>query len=383
MLRREAFLAGLWGALGVAVTALGLYFGYELLQAATAVSTPFVAAIVVALLCDPVVDKFQNQVRFTRGRRGPAVALVYVLFLLSFAALVILVVPSLVVQIQNLIQWFAPDSSGKSGFESLRHSANQWLHEHPKLGPVTLPASIDGFIQQYTNQATEAATKTGPKLLGFVLGSFSGLLNIVLIPLLTFFLLMDLSRLRARLLFLLPPRARTLFVGVAGDIGGVFSNYLRGMMQVSLGYMVVATLLFFALTFFLAPDMLGYVLLIGIVSGALYVVPYVGFLGAAATAVTVALVTKASVPTIISSVVLLAVLNFTFDNVVTPRIVGRGVGVHPILGIFALLMGASLFGLWGMLLAYPAAGSIQLVLFRLVPKLAQPTPLLRADSSEV
>jgi predicted PurR-regulated permease PerM len=123
--------------------------------------------------------------------------------------------------------------------------------------------------------------------------------------------------------------------------------------------------------------MLSYVLLIGIVSGALYVVPYVGFLGAAATAVIVALVDGASMPTIIASVVLLAIMNFAFDNVITPRIVGSGVGVHPIVAMFALLVGASLFGLWGMLLAYPAAGSVQVMLFRLFPKLAQPTPELR------
>ena len=70
MLRREAFLAGFWGAVGVASVALLLALGYEILQAAAAVSTPFVAAIVVALLCDPLVDRFQKQVGFTGGKRA-------------------------------------------------------------------------------------------------------------------------------------------------------------------------------------------------------------------------------------------------------------------------------------------------------------------------
>ena len=88
----------------------------------------------------------------------------------------------------------------------------------------------------------------------------------------------------------------------------------------------------------------------------------------------VALVDGAGVPAIFGSVALLAMLNFTFDNVITPRVVGRGMGVHPIVAMFALLVGASLFGLWGMLLAYPAAGSVQVMLFRLFPKISQPTP---------
>jgi predicted PurR-regulated permease PerM len=187
---------------------------------------------------------------------------------------------------------------------------------------------------------------------------------------------MDLGRFRRRLIFLLPTNLRTQFVGVTSDVGEVFSNYLRGMLQVSLAYMATATLLFSLLCLVLAPQMLGYVLLIGIVSGALYIVPYVGFLGAAITAVIVGLVTNVGIPTLIGSVVLLAILNFSFDNIITPKIVGSGVGVHPIVAMFALLVGASLFGLWGMLMAYPMAGSIQVVLFRLFPKLEQPTPEL-------
>ncbi len=369
MARREAFLSGLFGALGVALAALGLFLGYRFLLAATAVSTPFVAALVIALLCDPLVNKFQKHVGFTKGKRAPAVALVFVLFLLSFTALIILVVPSMQEQIEKLVKWVNED-----GLALLQASVNDWLTNHRKLGPLTLPPSIDAYVKQYSTQMTEAAKQLGPKLLSTVIGSFSGLLNVILIPLLTFFLLMDLGRLRRRLIFLLPTRLRIHFVGVTSDVGEVFSNYLRGMMQVSLAYMAVATLLFAGLSLTVAPGMLASALLIGIVSGALYIVPYVGFLGAAATSVIVALVNGAGVPAIIAGVILLAVLNFTFDNVITPRIVGSGVGVNPIVAMFALLVGASLFGLWGMLLAYPAAGSVQVMLFRLFPKLAQPTP---------
>lgn len=351
------------------MAALALFIAYRFLETAVAVSTPFVAALVIALLCDPIVNKFQKYIGFTRGKRAPAVVLVFLLFLLSFTALIIWVVPNLIDQITKLVEWLTGNGLGQ-----IQASVDAWLKQHPKVGPVTLPSSINNLSQQYYDQATTAAKQLGPKLLNAVVGSFSGLLNVILIPLLTFFLLMDLGRFRRRLIFLLPTNLRASFVGVTSEVGEVFSNYLRGMLQVSLGYMATATLLFSVLCLILAPKMLGYVVLIGIVSGALYVVPYIGFLGAAATSVIVALVAGAGTPMIVGGVVLLAVMNFAFDNIITPRIVGSGVGVHPIVAMFALLVGASLFGLWGMLLAYPAAGSVQVVLFRLFPKLAQPTP---------
>ena len=132
MLRREAFLAGFWGGLGVAVAALSLYLGYNFLQAAAAVSTPFVAALVIALLCDPLVSLFQKNVRLTRGRRAPAVALVFALFLLFFVALITLVVPSLITQIENLITWLT-----NNGLMQLQTGVNDWLKKHPHLGPIT------------------------------------------------------------------------------------------------------------------------------------------------------------------------------------------------------------------------------------------------------
>ena len=75
------------------------------------------------------------------------------------------------------------------------------------------------------------------------------------------------------------------------------------------------------------------------------------------------------------------VINQVFDNIVTPRVVGGGVGLNPVVAIFALILGARLFGIWGMLLSVPVAASIQVVLFRLFPKLTTPTPasFLRAQ----
>jgi hypothetical protein len=68
------------------------------------------------------------------------------------------------------------------------------------------------------------------------------------------------------------------------------------------------------------------------------------------------------------------VVNQIYDNIVTPRVVGGGVGLHPVAAILALALGARLGGFWGLLLSVPIAGSIQQILFRIFPKLTTPTP---------
>jgi predicted PurR-regulated permease PerM len=62
-----------------------------------------------------------------------------------------------------------------------------------------------------------------------------------------------------------------------------------------------------------------------------------------------------------------------FDNVVTPRIVGGGIGLHPLLAMLALLLGASLFGLVGMVIGVPVVASIQAILLKRFPRLSIPT----------
>lgn len=368
MARRQgpAFFAGFAGVIGAALAALLLYVLYRFLDAALAISTPFVAAAVMALLLDPLVDRFQRQVRPLKGQRAGAVGLAYALFLLAFLALVVLVVPALIEQSQRLVVWM-----GDSGPARLQEQVDAWLADHRRIGSVQLPASVNDLVAQYSDQLAAALKASASRVAGVIVGSVSGLLSTILVPIITFYLLMDMDRLRRRFLALLPERARRVFLVTVRDVGNVFGGYVRGMIQVSLIYMVTAVVVLLGLSFIplLAP-MRGYALLIGVVGGLLYVIPYVGFLGVLLLTVTVGLVTGAPVGAIAGFAIALFTLNQTFDNVVTPRIVGGGVGIHPILSMFALLLGASLFGLWGMLLAVPVAGSIRVVLLRLYPQLA-------------
>ena len=165
------------------------------------------------------------------------------------------------------------------------------------------------------------------------------------------------------------------------DIGGVFSDYLRGLLIVCTLYGVCMIFMLYGLSFTRGHGALAsYALLVGSAAGVLYAVPY---LGSATTALITFLVAFAAGGVGFGglAVLLALVINQVFDNIVTPRVVGGGVGLNPVVAIFALILGAKLFGIWGMLLSVPVAASIQVVLFRLFPKLTTPTPasFLRAQ----
>ncbi len=366
-LRRDGFTTGLSAAFGAAVLALLLFLSWRFMEATLAIAMPFVAAVAVSLVLDPVVSKIQKYV--THGKRLPALLLVFLLFLLGFAALVVFVLPSLIGQAQNLILKF-PDY-----FQNAREAINTYLETHRKIGPVQLPPDLNALGDQYGDQAVTFLRNWAGRLAGLLIGSIGNLLSVILIPIVTFYILSDFDRLRARMFYLLPSRIRPGALRAAQDVGGVFGNYVRGLFTICSIYAVSAMAFLFAMSFFGFPGVRGYALLIGFAAGILYAVPYVGALATIGLTVTVMLTTGGGASGAIIAAVALFALNQLFDNVLMPRIVGGGVGLHPILSLFALLLGANLFGLWGMLLSVPVAASIQAVLFRLYPRLAAPTPI--------
>lgn len=269
---------------------------------------------------------------------------------------------------QVTLSWQPPPET-ESGFDRLRSQVDDFLAAHRKIGPVTLPENLEALTGQYSEQASGALKLSASRIAGLILASASKLIYVILIPIVTFYLLLDLDRLKGRFLFLLPATARDTFRKMSGDVGEVFGSYVRGMLTVSFMYGVTAVIVFFLC------GLKSYAVLLGVAAGLLYTVPFVGPMTTAVLAAVVSLATGHDITH--TGWVLLAALaqNQFFDNVVVPRVIGHSVGLHPLVTLTALFMGGEMFGIWGMLLSVPVAASIQVVMFRLFPKLSAPTPL--------
>lgn len=365
---REAVRTGFYFALGVLLLLVAAFVVRRFSEAALGIITPFVIGLVLALLLDPLADFLVKR----RIGRAPAAGLIFALFLLIIFGIGWFTIPPLISQAASLAL------NGPTYIDGLQSSAQHFLDTHRKIGPFTLPAKLDPITQDLTSRVSGVVREGSGRIVTVLVGSATFVVDLVLTLILAFYFLVDIDRLKARLLFLTPEKSRPMMVQIAGDVGGVFSDYLRGLLIVCGLYGVFTIALLYGLGV-VYHAMWQYALLVGAAAGVLYAVPYIG---AIATALITFLVAFAAATgdhasgLVFGAIALGAtlLLNQVFDNIVTPRVVGGGVGLNPIASLFSLVIGGALFGLPGLLLSVPLAGSIQVVLFRLFPRLTEPTP---------
>jgi predicted PurR-regulated permease PerM len=367
-LPRRYVLAGFYFALGVVLLALLALSARRFAEATLDVISPFAVGLVLALLMDPLADRLMK-----RGlNRMAASGLVFGVLLLLIIGIGWLAIPALIAQAASLAQ------NGPVYISGLQDSINKFLTIHHKIGPVKMPANFSQLTSQVSGQVSGFLQKAGGSIGTFLIGSVTFVVQLVLALIVTFYFLVDIDRLRARLFYLAPEKWRSMMGHVGSDVGGVFSDYLRGLLIVCALYGVTTIGLLYGLSIF-HHSLAQYALLVGAAAGVLYAVPY---LGSFTTALVTFIVAFAAATGDHQSglafggiaVAATLVVNQVFDNVVTPRVVGGGVGLHPVLALFALVIGGELFGIAGMLLSVPIAGSIQAILFRLFPRLTKPTP---------
>ncbi|MFN0163107.1 MAG: AI-2E family transporter, partial [Burkholderiales bacterium] len=221
-------------------------------------------------------------------------------------------------------------------------------------------------IKQFLSEHWQSAEGLLPRVLASLkLGglAIAGLLgNLLLIPLVLFYLLLEWNDLIARLERFIPRRYSEAVRGIARDIDLVLAEFLRGQLSV-MGILAV----YYALALVIGG--VDFALPIGIITGLLVFVPYLGFATGLGLALMVA-VLQFENP--INGVAVVAVI-FGLGQVIesfylTPRIVGDRIGLHPLAVIFALLAFGQVFGFFGVLMALPAS-AVLLVALRRVNRL--------------
>jgi len=205
--------------------------------------------------------------------------------------------------------------------------------------------------------------------LGFVSGFGSKAILLLFAPIFLVLILLDLERLKRRTVSWIPPSIRTETVDLVRDILDVFSRYLRGVATVLFWYVIVAGIL---LTLLGAP----YSILLAILFALIYLIPYIGpIVNVALLVLVTGLSGKTgnllfSVPSAWTFAAIIAAVFFItmtlFDQLVYTRVVGRSVGLNPVVSFFVVFSGATLFGPIGMILAFPVAGSVKIILDRLL-----------------
>ncbi|MDE2195887.1 MAG: AI-2E family transporter, partial [Gammaproteobacteria bacterium] len=174
--------------------------------------------------------------------------------------------------------------------------------------------------------------------------------NLVLIPVVTFYLLRDWDRLMARSAALLPRAAAPTVTRLARDCNTVLGAFLRGQLLV---------MLCLAILYSLGLSVIGLdsAVAIGVIAGLLSFVPYLGIFTGIILALLSAIIQGQGWPLLVEVLIVFGVGQLLSDFVLTPRLVGERIGLHPLLVIFAILAGGELFGFAGVLLALPVAAT--------------------------
>lgn len=311
-----------------------------LISALAPVITPFLIAAILAYLTDPLVNRLQQ----LKIPRTLAVTIVFLFLLMGFILLFAIVIPLLEEQIVALIARI-PEVIAWAGTTAL-----PWLNQHFGTDYVFDMASAKQLISNYLPQAGKLAplmksmTHSGVRLLEW-------LINLLLIPVVMFYLLRDWHTVLAGIQALLPRRIEPVVTRLFRECDEVLSAFLRGQFLV-----MIALGVLYALGLWIIGIDLAF--LIGVIGGLVSIVPYLGLILGFCTASIAALI-QYHEPIYIFYVLIVFVIAQSIEGMVlTPLLVGGKIGLHPVAVIFSILAGGQLFGFFGILLALPVAAII-------------------------
>jgi predicted PurR-regulated permease PerM len=295
-----------------------------------AVAGPFLVAMIVSYLLNPVVNLLSRRA----VPRSVAVLLIYTLFIASVVILILNMVPLLGAQLGELAEHI-PQWNAK---------IQLMIKEYNDHGKEMLPFGI----QEGVEHSLERLEKTVSEYVGNLMSGIGSTINQVfialIVPFLAFYMMRDAQAIERSLMSLLPRRKRHEWLLLFREMDEALGNYIRGQLLVCLligllayiGYLIIG---------------LPYALLLAAVVSVFNVIPYLGPIFGAIPALFVAL--SQSMHMVAGVVIVNMVVQTLEGNFISPQIVGRTLHLHPLLIIFALLVGGEVGGVLGLILAVP------------------------------
>lgn len=307
--------------------------------------TPFLAGALLAYFADPFVEKMSSW-------RVPRIVSVILVFL-GFFSLIILCMVLLVPVIENQILDFVDVLP--QIISTIQNSILPWISQKFGIKELVDVATLKATLSSSWTKAGSVAGWMLKEVLHSSLAIMVWLTNLVLIPVVTFYLLRDWNQIIHNIRELLPRHIEPMTVKLAKNCDDMLGAFIRGQLIV-----MIALGSIYAIGLTLIGLQLG--LIIGLLVGLLSIVPYLGFITGIITASIMAIVQFGTLKSLISVWIVFAIGQTMEGMVLTPALVGKRIGLHPVAVIFSVLTGGMLFGFFGVLLALPAAAVIMVLL---------------------
>jgi predicted PurR-regulated permease PerM len=279
--------------------------------------------------------------------REQAIGLIFVGSTTGFVLIVLLFVPGVIRQLDELSGRLIPFLHD---LEAQLIPAVAWLNEQTgqdiQFDLSDLRTRAPALVAEQWPKVQERVGALSRGLFTQGLGLLNAILNLTLLPIFVYYLLQDWDRAIEGIAGLIPPRYLPRIERVAREVDGRLSAFVRGQLTVcgALSFLYSVGLLIVGIDLAVP---------IGVLSGVLFIVPYLGTAVGIVLASVLAMMKFGFGWEIVQAIAVFVVVQGIEGYLLTPRIVGDKVGLHPLVVMVALLVGGSLLGIWGMFLAIP------------------------------
>ncbi len=330
---------------------------------------PLLSSLALAYILEPLVEVFEK-----RGwsRSLSVLATLVSAFILLILAL-IFVIPSLWSQL--LKSYDQLPNALEAG-----HRAFDPLIAQLKTASPPIYEFIESLLQKFRSpeQQAEIGATLGKWIQGGLLKlvtATSSLFDLLLIPFFVYYLLSDYRKMTARLESWIPPRHRQKASELLSRISAVISAYVRNQLVIALAMGVLYAIGFATLSVPLA-------LTLGLISGLLNFIPYVGTLTGLVLAISFSALNGAGIGRIVGILMIFVTVQSIEGYYLTPKLLGEKLNLHPLVVLLGLVVGGNLFGLIGIILAVPVIAATRVILRFLEEDIYQNSYFYRKNTPE-
>ncbi len=325
---------------------LSLFRRYKVLG--STLSSIFIAMI-LAYILNPLVNKLEQK----GVKRNFGTIIVYLAILLFLVALGYLVIPTLTAQIASFIR----------NLPSLLDKTAEWIDwilESNNIANVNVLDELEKAISGYINTSSSKILNWSANALTTITGSIGKLLSLILIPIITYFFLVDKDEIFKKIKAILPKRFINEGFDLYNELDTALSGFVRGRILMAV-FVGVATMIVLAIMGIEFAFVIGLLTMVG------DIIPYIGpFMGLLPAFIFAAI--KSPIKAVWLTIIFV-LIQWIENNIIGPKLLGDSTGLHPLVILLSIIVGGGMYGIWGMILSVPLVSvSIILVKFFLNKK---------------
>jgi len=300
----------------------------------------FLLSWIIAYLLDPLVIKIEE-----RGvKRIYSLALLYVVLGILTVFFLTIMLPKLT------MNWNAFLRELPQYLQTIKQIAMEWQGRIPDHYGSE---EIQWLLDKLSANIDSAAEKTGTWAYGFAGRIFFNLFNIVLSPILVFFMLYYKQTIIETISSWIPEQRRTIILAIGQEVNGSIGGYLRGQVFVSIIVAILGTLALFILQ-------IRHPIFCGVFAGVASILPFIGVIIAVFPALFFAWFQYQSMGMLVKIIVAFGVIYFLEGYIIKPLVFKKSMNLNPLVTIIMVMALGELLGFWGILLALPIAAAIKI-----------------------